>query len=68
MMVHLETEGVNPVTIRLLEYEYKVVYTYIKKNKVVSYDELLKRFQKWDIRTILEDLELDYLIWFEKGN
>ena len=48
-MIHLETEGINPITVKMLPYEAKVVYTYIKKNKTVECNELIKHFSKWDV-------------------
>ena len=68
MIVHLETEGVNPITVKMLPYEAKVVYTYIKKNKTVECNELIKHFKKWDVKSIVKDLNDMYLVYFERGN
>lgn len=68
MIVHLETEGVNPITVKMLPYEAKVVYTYIKKNKTVECTELVKHFKKWDVKSIVKDLNDMYLVYFERGN
>lgn len=64
--VHLETEGVNPVTVKMLGRDYKYVYTYIKKNSPVAALTVFQRFRKMDVETILYDLRDMQLIYFAR--
>ena len=62
--VYKEYEGVNPVTIRLLQRDYKYIYTYIKKNSPVMANDVFQRFRKMDVQKILYDLRDMQLIYF----
>ena len=62
--VIVETEGVNPITIRLLERDFKYIYTFIKKNSPVNALEIFQRFPKMEVENILNDLRLMHLVYF----
>lgn len=59
-----EYEGVNPVTVKLLERDFKYIYTFIKKQGRVKATTIFQRFQKMDVERILLDLRDMYLIFF----
>ena len=60
----VETDGVNNTSVKLLDNDYKYIYTFIKKNDPVECLEIFKRFPKLDVETILYDLREMYLIYF----
>ena len=64
--VHKEFEDVNPVTVRLLERDFKYIYTFIKKNSPVMATEVFERFPKIEDEKILTDLRLMYLVYFTR--
>ena len=59
--VYKEFEDVNPVTVRLLDRDFKYIYTFIKKQGSVMATEIFTRFPKMDVEKILIDL-----IWILK--
>lgn len=61
--IMIEEEG-NPVSVKLLDRDYKYIYTYIKKNAPVEAINVFQRFRKLDVETILYDLRGMYLIYF----
>lgn len=63
-LVKVETDGVNPVSVKLLDRNYKYIYTYIKKNSPVKANDIFKRFSKMDVESILYDLREMYLVYF----
>lgn len=63
-----ETDGVNPVTVKLLDRDYKYIYTYIKKNAPVKATTIFERFPKMDVEQILYDLRGMYLIYFVRDD
>lgn len=60
----VETEEVNKNSIRLLDNDYKYVYTFIKKNDPVECSEIFKQFPKLEVEDILYDLREMYLVYF----
>ena len=62
----IEEEG-NPVSVKLLDRDYKYIYTYIKKNAPVEAIKVFQRFPKFDVESILYDLRGMYLIYFVRG-
>ena len=64
IIVSREFEDVNPVTVRLLERDYKYIYTFIKKRENVKALEIFQRFPKMDVEQILLDLRLMHLVYF----
>lgn len=62
--VYKEFEDVNPVTVKLLERDFKYIYTFIKKNSPVLATEVFERFPKMDVEQILIDLRLMHLVYF----
>ena len=68
IQVNLETDGVNPVSVKMLGRDYKYIYTYIKKHSPVMAKELFQRFQKMDVEQILYDLREMYLIYFVRDD
>ena len=62
----IEDEG-NPVSVKLLDRDYKYIYTYIKKNAPVEAIKVFQRFPKLDVESILYDLREMYLIYFVRG-
>lgn len=63
-LVKVETDSVNPVSVKLLDSEYKYIYTYIKKNSPVKANDIFERFSKMDVESILYDLREMYLVYF----
>lgn len=63
----VETEGVNPVSVKLLGRDDKYIYTHIKKNSPVQARNIFSRFPKMDVEKILYDLRDSYLIYFVQG-
>lgn len=63
-----ETDGVNPITVKLLDRDYKYIYTYIKKNAPVKATTIFERFPKMDVEQILYDLRGMYLIYFVRDD
>ena len=61
--IMIEENG-NPVTVKLLDRDYKYIYTYIKKNAPVESVKVFQRFPKLDVESILYDLREMYLIYF----
>ena len=64
--IMIEDEG-NPVTVKLLDRDYKYIYTYIKKNAPVEAIKVFQRFPNFDVESILYDLREMYLIYFVRG-
>lgn len=64
--VYAETEGVNPVTVKMLGREYKYIYTFIKKNSPVAALTVFQRFRKMDVEQILYDLRDMNLVYFKR--
>ena len=62
--VYVEFDGVNPVSVKLLDRNYKYIYTFIKKNSPVKATEIFERFPKMNVEEILYDLREMYLIFF----
>ena len=60
----VETDGVNNTSIRLLDNDYKYIYTYIKKNEPVQALKIFERFPKLEVEDILYDLREMYLVYF----
>ena len=61
----LEYESVNPITIKMLPRDCKIIYTYIKKNTPVKAVDLLRKFHRYDVDQILRDLRDMHLIYFD---
>lgn len=61
--IMIEENG-NPVTVKLLDKDYKHIYTFIKKNAPVESVKVFQRFPKLDVESILYDLREMYLIYF----
>lgn len=61
--IMIEENG-NPVTVKLLDRDYKYIYTYIKKNAPVESVKVFQRFPKLPVESILYDLREMYLIYF----
>ena len=64
--VYVETEGVNPVTVKMLNRDYKYIYTFIKKNSPVEALNIFQRFRKMDVEQILYDLRDMNLVYFKR--
>ena len=64
--VYKEFEDVNPVTVRLLDRDFKYIYTFIKKQGSVMATEIFTRFPKMEVEKILIDLRLMHLIYFKR--
>lgn len=64
--VYVETEGVNPVTVKMLGRDYKYIYTFIKKNSPVEALNIFQRFRKMDVEQILYDLRDMNLVYFKR--
>ena len=64
--VCLEFDGVNPVTVKFLDRDYKYIYTYVKKNSPVKATTIFERFPKMDVEQILSDLRLMHLVYFTR--
>ena len=65
-MVYVETEGVNTITVKMLDRDYKYIYTFIKKNSPVEALTIFQRFRKMDVEQILYDLRDMNLIYFAR--
>lgn len=63
-----ETDGVNTITVKLLDRDYKYIYTHIKKNAPVKATTIFERFPKMDVEQILYDLRGMYLIYFVRDD
>ena len=66
IMVHSEFEDVNPITVRMLDRDFKYIYTFIKKNSPVKAIDIFNRFPKMDVEHILYDLRLLHLVYFSR--
>lgn len=64
--VYAETEGVNPITVKMLERDYKYIYTFVKKNSPVEALTVFQRFRKMDVEQILYDLRDMNLVYFKR--
>lgn len=62
--VKVETDSVNSITVKLLERDFKYIYTFIKKRKTVKALEVFQRFPKMNVEKILIDLRLMNLVYF----
>lgn len=62
--IMVETDGVNQTSVKLLDRDYKYIYTHIKKNAPVKATTIFERFPKMDVESILYDLREMYLIYF----
>ena len=62
--VKVETEGVNPITVRMLQGDSKYIYTFIKKNSPVMATDIFNRFRRMDVEKVLYELRDSYLIYF----
>ena len=61
-----EFEDVNPITVKLLDRDFKYIYTYIKKRESVMATEIFSKFPKMDVEKILIDLRLMHLVYFKR--
>lgn len=61
-----EFEDVNPITVKLLDRDFKYIYTFIKKRESVMATEIFSRFPKMDVERILYDLRDMHLIFFRR--
>lgn len=59
-----EYESVNPITVRLLERDFKYIYTFIKKRDRVNAMVIFQRFPKMNVEEILYDLRGMHLVYF----
>lgn len=66
VIVNAEYESVNPITVKMLERDFKYIYTYIKRNESVNAINIFQRFQKFDVEQILYDLRLMHLVYFSR--
>ena len=66
VIVKAETEGVNPITVKMLGRDYKYIYTFIKKNSPVEALNIFQRFRKMDVEQILYDLRDMNLVYFKR--
>lgn len=64
VIVKAETEGVNPITVKMLGRDYKYIYTFIKKNSPVAAMTIFQRFRKMDVENVLYELRDMYLVYF----
>lgn len=64
VIVIAETEGVNPITVKMLGRDYKYIYTFIKKNSPVAALTIFQRFRKMDVENVLYELRDMYLVYF----
>ena len=62
--VYKEFEDVNPITVKMLDRDFKYIYTFIKKNSPVMAMEIFQRFPKMNVERILLDLRLMHLVYF----
>lgn len=62
--VYVEYEGVNLITVKMLNRDYKYIYTYIKKNSPVKAKGIFIRFPKMEVEKILYDLRDMQLVYF----
>ena len=67
ILVHKEFEDVNPITVRMLERDFKYIYTFIRKNSPVRAIDIFNRFSKMDVEKILYDLRLMHLVYFTRS-
>lgn len=66
--IMVETDGVNPVSVKLLDRDYKYIYTHIKNNAPIKASLVFQRFPKMDVEQILYDLREMYLIYFVRDD
>lgn len=66
IVVNHEFEDINPITVRLLERDFKYIYTFIKKQGTVKAIDVFQRFPKMDVEHILLDLRDMYLVYFTR--
>ena len=64
--VYEEFEDVNKMTVKMLERDFKYIYTYITKNSPVMATDVFQRFPKMEVEKILIDLRLMHLIYFKR--
>ena len=64
VIVKAETEGVNPITVKMLGRDYKYIHTFIKKNSPVAALTIFQRFRKMDVENVLYELRDMYLVYF----
>lgn len=62
--IMVETDGVNNTSVKLLDRNYKYIYTHIKNNAPIKASLVFQRFPKMDVEQILYDLREMYLIYF----
>lgn len=62
--VVVETDGVNPISVKMLGRDSKYIYTYIKKNSPVKATTIFERFKNMDVEQILYDLRDMGLVYF----
>ena len=66
IVVNHEFEDINPITVRLLERDFKYIYTFIKKQGSVNAINIFSRFPKMDVERILLDLRDMHLVYFTR--
>lgn len=66
--IMVETDGVNNMSVKLLDRDYKYIYTHIKKNAPIKATTIFERFPKMDVEQILYDLREMYLIYFVRDD
>ena len=64
--INAEYDSVNKITIRMLERDFKYIYTFIKKNEPVKAIDIFNRFPRMDVEKILIDLRLMNLVYFTR--
>ena len=64
--MYKEFEDVNPMTVKLLDRDFKYIYTFIKKQGSVMATEIFSKFPKMDVEKILIDLRLMHLVYFKR--
>lgn len=66
VIINAEYDSVNKITIRMLERDFKYIYTFIKKNEPVKAIDIFNRFPRMDVEKILMDLRLMNLVYFTR--
>ena len=61
-----DEENINKITVRMLERDFKYIYTFIKKQGTVKAIDVFQRFPKMDVEHILLDLRDMYLVYFTR--
>ena len=61
-----DEENINKITVRMLERDFKYIYTFIKKQGSVNAINIFSRFPKMDVERILLDLRDMNLVYFTR--